>query len=196
MTKTERVLSTPPTNTSATRRGFLSAGAGLAATACAVAAIPGAIAKPADDAALLDLERQIFEQYEAAAVYDDEIKKQAKIWTAAHHRLYEESELPGGLSHKEMYDAVAAMPSCIEHSRLCRLQDPFMMKMDSLVKQMFATPAHTADGRRAKVAVLIGCIMGFDWQKPEMDYPEGMARALLLEFVGGKPAEELREQFV
>jgi hypothetical protein len=174
------------------RRGFLT----LAAGAAIIATTPAANALPADDATLLDLERQIFEQHDAAAVYDDEIKKQAKIWTAAQQRLYEESILPGGLSHKERYDAIAALPSCIEHSRLCRLQDPFMLQKDALVRQMFATPAHTADGRRAKVEVLIFCIMGPDWQRPEMDYQEEMARALLLEFVGGKPADELREQFV
>jgi len=34
--------------------------------------------------------------------------------------------------------------------------------MDALIKQMFATPAHTAEGRRAKVSVLLGCVMGDD----------------------------------
>lgn len=72
---------------------------------------------------------------------------------------------------------VTDMPECREHNRLCRLQDPFYVRMDALVKQMFATPAHTAEGRRAKVTVLLGCIMGDDWRgvDEETDYPELMA---------------------
>jgi len=69
--------------------------------------------------------------------------------------------------------------------------------MDALVKEMFATPAHTAEGRRAKAEVLLGCIMGDDWRHvdKETDYPELMARKLLIEFIGGEPGESLRDQF-
>jgi hypothetical protein len=69
--------------------------------------------------------------------------------------------------------------------------------MDALIKQMFATPAHTAEGRRAKVIVLLGCVLGDDWRRvdEETDYPEQMARTMLIEFVGGEPAAQLRDQF-
>jgi hypothetical protein len=62
---------------------------------------------------------------------------------------------------------------------------------------MFTTPAHTAEGRRAKVTVLFGCILGDDWRcrDEETDWPERMARTLLIEFVGGEPGEMLRGQF-
>jgi hypothetical protein len=69
--------------------------------------------------------------------------------------------------------------------------------MDDLIKQMFAMPAHTAEGRRAKVTVLLGVILGDDWNRvdEETDYPELMARKLLIEFIGGEPGEMLRDQF-
>jgi len=69
--------------------------------------------------------------------------------------------------------------------------------MEALIEQMFAMPAHTAEGRRAKATVLLGCVLGDDWQRidEEMDYPELMARRLLIEFIGGEPGEMLRDQF-
>jgi hypothetical protein len=45
---------------------------------------------------------------------------------------------------------------------LCNLQEPFLTKMDALIKQMFAIPAHTAEGRRAKATILLGCVLGDD----------------------------------
>jgi hypothetical protein len=89
------------------------------------------------------------------------------------------------------------MPERIESTRLIDLQDAFYSRMDALVKQMFATPAHTAEGRRAKATVLLGVIMGDDWRRAdeETDYPQMMARRLLIEFVGGEPAAQLRDQF-
>ncbi len=69
--------------------------------------------------------------------------------------------------------------------------------MDDLIKQMFAMPAHTAEGHRAKVTVLLGVILGDDWNRvdEETDYPELMARKLLIEYIGGEPGEMLRDQF-
>ena len=88
-------------------------------------------------------------------------------------------------------------PECREHSRLCTLQEPFYERMDALIKQMYATPAHTAEGRHAKVMVLLGCILGEEWREhdDETDYPQLMGRRLLIEFVGGEPGEQLRDQF-
>ncbi|MGZ5874034.1 MAG: hypothetical protein ACXWKP_18190 [Bradyrhizobium sp.] len=69
--------------------------------------------------------------------------------------------------------------------------------MDALVEEMFATPAHTAEGRRAKVTALLGCILGHEWRRTDdkTEYPQQMARKLLIEFVGGEPGEMLRGQF-
>jgi hypothetical protein len=192
------------TDTSTTsRRRFLTV-AGLAsaasATALAAAAMPVQQACMADDSALLKLEEQIFEQYEGACAFDDEIIRLSEIWTTESKRLYEESLDAEGncsLSPQERWNLVTDMPASVEHSRLCRLQEPFYVRMDVLVKQMFATPAHTAEGRRAKATVLLGCILGDDWRgtDEETDYPEMMARRLLIEFIGGEPGEMLRGQF-
>jgi hypothetical protein len=61
---------------------------------------------------------------------------------------------------------------------------------------MFAIKAQTSEGRRAKAGVLISCILGPDWQQSDKqtEYPELMARNLLLEFIGDA-GERLREQF-
>jgi hypothetical protein len=188
-------------NSTTSRRRFLAV-AGLAsaasATALAAAAMPvhQACMASLDDSALLKLEEQIFEQYEGAAQYDDEIYRLAMIWHTESARRLEAAE-GSGLSQDERWKLATDMDACREHSRLSKLQDPFYARMDALVKQMFAIPARTEDGRRAKAAVLISCVMGPDWQRAEehTEYPESMARKLLIEFIGGEPGEMLRDQF-
>jgi hypothetical protein len=184
-----------------TRRRFLSQAAGVAVGATAAVVATKAVAA-SDDSALVKLEEQIFEQYEGATAYDAEIIRLSEIWTTESHRLYEEAlslEKQTGkyLSAQERWALVTDMEESREHSRLCKLQDPFYAKMDALVMQMFATPHTTAEGRRAKATVLLGVIMGDDWKRVdvETDYPELMARKLLIEFIGGEPAEQLRDQF-
>jgi hypothetical protein len=156
---------------------------------------------PANDAALLELELQIFEQREAGGQYDDEIIRLSEIWTAESNRLYKEAlarEAQTGtyLTPQERWKLVTDSPACIEHNRLCELQEPFHRQMEALIAQMWAIPAHTSEGRRAKAAVLISCVMASDWQQVDemTDRPERLARALLLEFVGGEPGESLRDQ--
>jgi len=188
-------MTSAKTNTD--RRGFL-ASLAAGASVAAVAVIPKAIAAPLDDSALVKLEEEIFEQYEGAKAFDDEILRLSAIWTDESNRLYDESlssDTP--LTPQQRWALVTDMPECKEHNRLCKLQDPFYLRMDALVKEMFATPAHTAEGRRAKAEVLLGCIMGDDWRHvdKETDYPELMARKLLIEFIGGEPGESLRDQF-
>jgi hypothetical protein len=151
-----------------------------------------------DDGELLKLEERIFEQYEAARAYDDKIIRLSEIWEGEWKRMTD--ELYAGrssLTQAKIWELVRKMPESKEHDRLVTLQNEPYDRMDALIKQMFATPAHTADGRRAKAIVLISCILGDDWQKVdnETEYPERMARNLLLEFVGGGPGEELRDQF-
>ena len=77
------------------------------------------------------------------------------------------------------------------------LQEPFYFRMEALIKQMWATAAHTAEDRRAKATVLLGCIMGVEWRRrdEETEYREGLARNLLIDLVGGEPGEMLRGQF-
>jgi hypothetical protein len=195
----------PPADS--TRRHFLSQAAGVAAggTVLALAtsqpiAAASAPAARLNESTLLKLEEQIFEQYEGATAFDDEIIRLSEIWTTESNRLYYASLDAEGncpLGPQERWNLVTDMPACVEHSRLCKLQEPFYARMDALVKEMFATPAHTAEGRRAKVTVLLGCILGNDWRgvDAETDYPELMARKLLIEFIGGEPGEMLRDQF-
>ncbi len=119
----------------------------------------------ADDSELVKLEEQIFEQYEGACAFDAEIARLSEIWTEKSLQLYDEAllrEAQGGvyLTPQERWALVTDMPP--EHNRLDNLQRPFYDRMDALVKQMFAIPAHTAEGRRAKVSVLLGCILGDD----------------------------------
>jgi hypothetical protein len=119
------------------------------------------------------------------------------IWTAESKRLYHESLDPEGncpLGPQERWALVTDMPESKEHTRLVGLQGPFFLRMDALIKEMFATPALTAEGRRAKATVLLGCILTDDWRRvdAETEYPERMARDLLIEFIGGEPGEMLR----
>jgi hypothetical protein len=144
---------------------------------------------------LLKLEQLIFEQHEKAAAYDDEIIRLSAIWTT------ENSGFIGNRSRtvlcpQERWNFVGEMPECVEHNRLCELQEMFNLKKDALIKQMFATPARTAEGRRAKVIVLLGCVIGDEWRldDKETEYRELMARNMLIEFVGGEPAAQLRDQ--
>jgi hypothetical protein len=69
--------------------------------------------------------------------------------------------------------------------------------MDKLIKEMWPIPATTISGRRAKVEVLLVCILGDKWRvnDDEADYDIHMARRLLIEFVGGQPADILADQF-
>jgi hypothetical protein len=84
----------------------------------------------------LELEEKIFEQHELAAAYDDEIMRLSMIWNDKSRRLYEEAlaaETQRGiyLSPQERWKLVTDIPECIEHDRLCRLQEPFDVKMDA-----------------------------------------------------------------
>jgi hypothetical protein len=183
------------------RRRFLNVSAGAAAAVAAIA-VPKALADQLDDSALVRLEEEIFEQYEQATAYDDEIHRLAEIWKVESERLYQASlDAEGNWNHplspRERWALVTDMPECREHNRLSNLADAHFARIDEMVKQMFAIPAHTPEGRRAKVTVLLGCILDNEWRyvDAETDYPELMARNLLIEFIGGEPGEMLRGQF-
>ena len=64
----------------------------------------------------------------------------------------------------------------------------------------FATSAVSgcrSSRRRAKVTVLLRCVLGDDWRRTDeqTDYPERMARTMLIEFISAEPGEMLRGQF-
>jgi hypothetical protein len=174
-----------------------------AITGAAVANVAAVISQPAlaapDDSALEKLEEQIFEQYWGAKAYDDEINRLHPIWVEEAGRLADEVYAGRStLTADERWALVVEMPEAIECDRLQALQSAHFGKVDEIIAQMFATPARTSEGRRAKVMVLLTCIMGSDWTgvDEETDYPERMARNLLIEFIGGEPGEMLRGQFV
>jgi hypothetical protein len=90
-------------------------------------------------------------------------------------RLYDEalaSEVRQGryLSPQERWDRVHAMPEGQEYDRLCELQSAHLMKMEEMIRTMWVTPARTPEGRRAKVLVLLGCVMSRDWSDIEADW--------------------------
>lgn len=62
---------------------------------------------------------------------------------------------------------------------------------------MWATPARTSEGRRSKLLVLLSCVMRSGWNVVDVDadWDVEMARKLMIEFVGGEAAQELRGQF-
>jgi hypothetical protein len=207
MTQADSVHSTPPTSTSKTnpaaysRRRFISHAAGVAAGATAAVVATKAVALPADDSALLKLEEQFFEQHELANAYNDEMERLAAIWTEESRRLYYEAllrEAQAGtyLTPEQRWASVSEMPESIEHERLERLQEAHFVKMGALVKEMWATPALTPEGRRAKVLVALRMLpdnwRAGDW---EADYGILETRQLLIEFIGGEPGEQLRDQF-
>ena len=182
------------------RRAFLSASAGAAAAVAAVA-VPKALASPLDDSALVKLEEQIFEQYEGACAFDAEILRLSEIWTAEGRRRYDEAlskEAQAGkyLTPEQRWDLVTEMAESKEHDRLCRLRDIHLVKMEALVKQMWAIPALTPEGRRAKVLVALR-LLPDHWREVDekTDYGVLEARQLLIEFVGGEPGASLRDQF-
>ena len=172
----------------------------IVSTAPLTAVSKAAASVQPDDMALLDLEERIFEQHAAAREYDDEIERLGAIVRSEGKRLYDEAlaeEVRRGvyLSPQERWNCVGAMPESQEHDRLCELQSVHLLKMEELVRTMWATPARTPAGRRAKVLVLLGCIMPVDWREVEADWGVKETRDLLIEFVGGEPAEQLRDQF-
>ena len=68
--------------------------------------------------------------------------------------------------------------------------------MDALVEQMWAIPALTPEGRRAKVLVALR-LLPDDWRAVDKsaDYGVRETRQLLIELVGGDAGAQLRDQF-
>jgi hypothetical protein len=119
---------------------------------------------PEDDSALLALEEKIFEANDRAHAYDDEIIRLGEAFAAQWKQLKEEQWAGRStLTSDEIFERVKAFPETKEHDRLVSLTDPHHEEVRRLFEQMRAIPARTMEGRRAKLVVLLGCIMGEDW---------------------------------
>ena len=169
----------------------------------ALAAAPAiAHATANSDAALLDLERRIFEQHAAARGYDDEIHRLGTFVQSEAKRLYDEAlaneiRQQQYLTPEERWARASAMPELDEQKRLEELQEVHWVEFDKLVEEMWETPAHSPEGREAKFWVLISCIMPVDFRAHDekTGYEQKRARDLMIEFVGGEPAKRIRDQF-
>jgi hypothetical protein len=158
-----------------------------------------------DDSVLLELEEKIFEHHAAATEYDAEINRLGAIVQSECRRLYDEAlaaEVREGrlecyLKPDQRWAKVSAMVENEELPRLIGLQDAHWYAMDGSVEKMWTIPAHTPEGRRAKVSVLLGVILDTDWrQADEMaTYEARRLRSILFEFIGGEPGEQMRDQF-
>lgn len=163
--------------------------------ATALVAAPSiAIAGPSEDARLLDIEARIWELYELAHQHDDEM---SRLHCHCVDQLKSLSETRPDMDSKQRWDFITQTPESKEHTRLVTLTDPYHDQIEALVREMWPIRARTADGRRAKFEVLIACCMGPDWERndKDADWDAMMARSLLLEFIGGKEGEELRQRF-
>jgi hypothetical protein len=185
----------------ATRRNVMMTLVGAAAAVTAVPTITRAV--PNADAELLALEEQIFEAHEAATALDPEIKRLDAIVQSEGRRLYDEAVAAEirqrrYLTPDERWNRVLlAMPEGKERGRLIELQDAHWHAMDASIAKMWAAPAHTPEGRRAKVLVLLGVILDGDWRRADeaADYEVLRLRSILFDFIGGEPGKQMRDQF-
>ncbi|WP_063686009.1 hypothetical protein [Bradyrhizobium stylosanthis] len=164
--------------------------------AAALVAAPSiAVADLSEDTRLLDIEARIWGLYELAHQHDDEM---TRLHCHCVDQLKALSESRPDMDSKQRWDFITQTAESKEHERLVKLTDPYHDQIEALVKEMWPIKARTADGRRAKFEVLVACCMSLDWQDTDKDadWDTMMARHLLLEFMGGKEADELRKRFI
>jgi hypothetical protein len=148
---------------------------------------------------LLEMEEKIFQHKEAAEAIYPEMNRLGAIWHGEMRRPYEAAVVAGNVVETEgqRNAQVGSMPECIEHERLIDLQDVHWDAADKLVNQMWALPAQTPEG--TKLLVLVGFILGEEWRHQDehekTSYEIMRARSLMIELVGGEPAQQLRDQF-
>lgn len=152
------------------------------------------------DADILQLEEQIFAEKEAIDRLHEEIA--ANACDAEYKRLLDgmstEGITPSQKKCKEIWNrAYREHPDSVE---LWRLRDIVNARHDSqerLIERMWEIPAHTAEGRRSKLMVLLANVMGEKWRvrDEDADWDVLMARKMIIEFIGGEPAEQLCDQF-
>ncbi len=191
-----------------TRRSFLSTAASAAAggTVLALAAIPLASSatapvSPLDnpvhpDATLLELEEKIFKHKEAFDDLGPETDR-SNIWSKEWRLAGEFEKTQAWPTYEERRAIIDAIPEFKECMRLRNLQERQREAADDLVDQMWKITAQTPEGRRSKLIVLLEYVMEDDeWRRAfQGSFDVTRARDLMIEFVGGGPAEQLRDQF-
>ncbi len=151
------------------------------------------------DARLLELEKKIFKHKEAFDALQPETDRLNDIWCKENRRLHDEFEATRiWPTFEERSAIIDAMPEFKEYMRLRGLQEIQREAADDLVKQTWEIKALTPEGRRAKVLVLLGYVMEDDeWRQTfDQTFDVTRVRDLMIEFVGGEPAAQLRDQFV
>jgi hypothetical protein len=155
------------------------------------AAIPAmpAPAAPKEDAELIELDEQIFEEWNAGRAFADDLKQSDLAFGEVLARLQAE-----GLSSEEFMERLGATPESQRYDYFDSLQDSHLRRMEHLLEKMWAIPATTPEGREVKVQVLLSCVL--DWREHDevAQWEVKMARDLLFELVGGEPAQR-RNQF-
>jgi hypothetical protein len=150
------------------------------------------------DARLFEIKEEVFRHKEAISALEPEVDRLSDIWTKENKRMHDEFEATRIAPTFEEREAIlAAMPEFKEYMRLRELQELHREPADNLVKQMWEINAQTPEGKRAKVLVLLGYVMEGDEWRRTFDEPFDVTRArdLMIEFVGGEPAAQLRDQF-
>jgi hypothetical protein len=183
------------------RRRFLTVAAAASAVSAGSLAMAAMPAPAPDDSTLVRLEKQILQHKKAIDLMEPEVGRLEDIWSKEDFRLHDKFEATRiGPTFSERKAIVEAMPEFRECMRLRHLQASEREVAEGLVKQMWKIPAQTAEGRRAKVSVLLSFVLDDDeWrtakQQPGDVYDVIQARDLLIELVGGAPGEQLRGQF-
>jgi hypothetical protein len=189
--------------TPTTRRQFSKllaavAGAGAAAvpaTALASNSVRASDTATDDDSELLKLEEEIFAAWRAAEDHDEAIALyDARL--AEYERLLQEEKTQGRfISAKERWTLVNSAPEVERLTREVALSHEYRARMNGLIDQMLAIPAHTEAGRHAKVSVVLVCVL--DWRDHDdlASRQTVIARQLFADLVGGEAGRNMREQF-
>jgi len=115
MPKAESVHSTPPLNTSSRRKFLTQAAAAVAGGATIGVALPLPGAAVDASTRLLTLEKQIFEAYDAAAAYKEDIMRCMSAWRDGLLKLEEEAE--AGICTLDKAERWEAMSNMFDRDR-------------------------------------------------------------------------------
>ncbi|WP_338821972.1 hypothetical protein [Bradyrhizobium septentrionale] len=77
------------------------------------------------------------------------------------------------------------MPEFKDYNRLVSRAQPHRDRVNAIINEMRSIKAETADGRRAKVSVLLNCVMSREWLKADdkAEWEIKQAREFLFELV-------------
>jgi hypothetical protein len=158
-----------------------------------------------DDRRLVELEEIIMAEHRLATQHDDEIWRLQAVWKNEYSRLLNELHVVAASEFRlateqereAVWEKVKELSEANEQSRLSGLVEPHWARTQALTEEMWAIPAQTSRGRSAKLKVLLVTVMPGTWLDPDTDvnYDEGLARQLLLEFAGHEAAKPWKEQF-